>query len=1125
MRLFPLAPAITIHAAALPLTAVLLLTTASPAVAEAATGYYRFPAIHDEVVVFTAEGDLWRVEATGGEARRLTTHPGQEAHAAISPDGRRVAFAGDYEGPTEVYVMPLEGGQPRRLTWEGDTVRVVGWSPTGEILYATRAFSMLPNVQMVRLDPSTGQRTVLPLAQAADGVYDPSGETLFFTRLPFQGSYTKRYRGGMAQSLWRFDGAAEAGSLTADFPGTSREPMWWKGRVVFVSERDGTLNLWSMAPDGSDLRQHTRHTGWDVKSPDLSGNRVVYQLGADLHLFDLESGTDRKLEITLASDFDQRRERWIDEPLDYLTSAHLSPAGDRVVLTARGQVFVVPAGTGRLVEASRPQGVRFRNARFLPAADSPGSEPAADADAVVVLSDESGEVEFWKLDPRGVEAAEQLTRGGTELRFDGYPSPDGRRLAYVEKDHELWVLDLAAGEPHHVATSLSFGFGEIAWSPDGRWLAFGIRAANDLSQIRLYDSRDHSILDLTSDRFNSHDPAWSSDGRWIYFLSERHLVSLSREPWGIYQPGPFLDRTTKIYQVALRQGLRSPFMPVSEIDAEIGRPTGSPNGEGGKGEPSASDGKGGKKKLQVEIDRDGLMQRLHEVPVRPGNYSGLAVNDKHLFWLDTETSLERTLSLQALAIRADEPAAKTLLPSLDFYELSQNGHKLLIGKRDKLYVVDAEAEPLKNLGNSQLSLGGWAFALQPREEWRQMFRDAWRLLRDYFYDPGMHGVDWQAMLDKYLPLVDRVTDRAELSDLFGELTGELSTLHHYVRGGDHREGTDQILPASLGARLERDEAAGGYRVAHIYATDPDLPAERSPLARPGVEVDEGDVVLAINGVATLSVADPGVLLRHQAGKPVLLQVKPGAKGDAASGGLHETIVEPITPRQARELRYDAWEHERRLRVEAAGEGDLGYVHLRAMGGSNYTEWARHYFPVYHRKGLIIDVRHNRGGNIDSWILGSLIRRPWMWWKPRHGRVYRNMQFAFAGHMVVLVNERTASDGEAFAEGFRRLGLGKVIGTRTWGGEIWLTSSNFLVDQGIATAAEFGVYGPEGEWLIEGHGVEPDIVVDNPPHATFDGEDAQLEAAIEYLQQRIRDDPPTIPQPPPYPDKSFRPSPN
>ena len=368
------------------------------------------------------------------------------------------------------------------------------------------------------------------------------------------------------------------------------------------------------------------------------------------------------------------------------------------------------------------------------------------------------------------------------------------------------------------------------------------------------------------------------------------------------------------------------------------------------------------------------------------------------------------------------------------------------------------------------------------------------------------------MLEKYLPLVDRVTDRNELSDLQAQMISELSALHSSVRTGDDREGLDDVEPASLGAVLARDEAAGGYRVAHIYRSDPDIPDERSPPVRPGINVQEGDVILHINGVSTLSVPDPGALLRNQAGKQVRLRVC------HADGAKRDVIVTAISQNREADLRYDEWEYTRRLRVEESSDNEIGYVHLRAMSRGNIAEWQREFYPVFNRQGLIIDVRHNRGGNIDSWILGKLLRRAWFYWKTRSGGSFWNMHYTFRGHMVVLANEWTASDGEAFAEGFKRLGLGKVIGTRTWGGEIWLSSSNVLVDQGVARAGETGVYA-DGEWLIEGHGVDPDIVVDNLPHATFNGEDSQLRAAVEYLQELIRQDPRPVPPAPPYPNLS------
>ncbi len=449
------------------------------------------------------------------------------------------------------------------------------------------------------------------------------------------------------------------------------------------------------------------------------------------------------------------------------------------------------------------------------------------------------------------------------------------------------------------------------------------------------------------------------------------------------------------------------------------------------------------------------------------------------------------------------------------FELTADGKKLFVRKGGDLYVIDAgTSQPTQQtLGERRIDLSKWAFSVDPREEWRQMLVDAWRMERDYFYDRNLHNVDYEGLLERHRPFVERVSDRAELNDLLAHLVGELSALHTFVRGGDLRPPTDSVSPGSLGARLVRDEAKGGYRIDHIYRADPEYPDNLSPLGKPMSAIREGEIVASINGVPALSVADPAFLLRHTAGQQVLLEVRP-----AAGGPARKEIVVPMTPGAEADLRYSEWEYTRRLEVEKASKNEIGYVHLRAMGGDNYTEWVKNFYPVFDRKGLVIDVRHNRGGNIDSWVLEKLLRRAWFYWQSRVGKPTWNMQHAFRGHLVVLCNERTASDGEAFAEGFRRLGLGKVIGTRTWGGEIWLSSSNVLVDRGLASAAETGVYGPEGQWLIEGHGVDPDVVVDNLPHATFLGRDAQLEAAVKHLQELIAKDPVEVPKHPPYPDK-------
>ena len=1079
-------------------------------------GYYRFPAIHGDTIVFAAEGDLWQVARTGGVAARLTSHPADEAYPAVSPDGKTLAFVAAYEGPAEVYTMPLAGGPPVRRTFDGGGARVVGFAPDGSVLYATRRFSTLPDTQLFRLDLSTGRRAPVPLAQAADGDFSADGRTLFFTRLAFQGSQTKRYRGGTAQKIWKYvEGETEAAPLTADYDGTSRTPMCWKGRIYFLSDRDGSMNVWSMDEAGGDLRQHTRHRGWDADQASLSGGRIAYKLGADLRVLDLATGADTALDVRLSSDFDQEREAWVKKPLDYLTSVDLSPKGDRVALTARGQVFVAPAKQGRLVEVTRAPGVRYRRAAFLP-----------DGKSLVALSDQSGEVELWRLPANGVGPAEPLTSDAKVLRWEAVPSPDGKWIAHHDKDRQLWVWSAEKKTSTLVARSRAGDFHDLAWSPDGAWLAYAVPAANTFDQVFVYRAGgDGGPVAVTTDRYDSTSPAWSPDGEWLYLLSDRSLKTLVRSPWGPRQPDPYLAQPTEVYAVALRKDGRFPFQPPDELhpdeakEAEAAKKEEPAKAAGPekKDEKALAASKKAKDEAPkpVSIDVDGLAARLFRVPVPSGRYASLQTDGKRLFWLSVEESFERKAKLQALAIGREKPEVKTVMEGVREFQLSGDRKKLLVRRQkdDELLVFDAGDKAPEKLDDSRVDLSRWTFSFDPREQWRQMFVEAWRLERDYFYDRGMHGADWPKVRAKYEALVPRVRSRGELSDLLAQMVSELSALHIFVRGGDLRKGPDDVDVASLGAELARDEAAGGFRVARVYAADPDLPQSLSPLVRGGAGIAEGDVVLAVNGVSTLSVADVGALLRNQGGRQVLLRVK------AKEGSERDVIVVPMTSQEAANLRYDDWELSRRRHVEEQGRGRLGYVHLRAMGGDDYAAWAREFYPVFQRKGLIVDVRHNRGGNIDSWILGKLLRKAWFYWQDRAGDPTWNMQYAFRGHVVVLVDEWTASDGEAFAEGFRRLGLGKVIGSRTWGGEIWLSSSNFLVDNGIATAAETGVYGPEGQWLIEGHGVDPDVVVDNPPRATYDGRDAQLDAAIRHLEDRLRDKPVEAVPVPAFPKKA------
>ena len=879
------------------------------------------------------------------------------------------------------------------------------------------------------------------------------------------------------------------------------------------------MNLWSMDESGKRLHQHTHHEGWDMKNPSLSQGQVVYQLGSDLHLYNIGKGTDRTIPIELPSDFDHLREHWIKEPLKYTSAVHFSGDGEKIMLTARGRVFVAPVKHGRFVDISEHLPGRFREARLT-----------ADGKSVFVFSTESGEVELWKYSANGVGPGEQMTRDGKVLRWEGILSPDGKWVDHQDKNNRLFLLDTASKSEKRIAESdreynSDPAFSSIRWSPDSLWVLFADEASNGFTQLMLYSIESGKTVPLTTDRYNSFGADWSADGKWICFLSDRALSTVVKSPWGDRQPDPFFDRANKVYALALKKGQVSPFEPADELHPAIDETVKSPSGAAAPGEPAKD---AATKKTEkpppvpkVEIELDGLLTRLQEVLVGPDN-SDLQVAEKRLCWINNDAANpdKNTLECVDIANKGDPP--DTLLEGVKSFEVSRDRKKIMARVKNDIFVFDAsiKGEALKlpkGMADSKVDLGAWTFSVIPSDEYREAILDAWRLHRDYFYDPHMHGVDWPAMRNKYGDLLGRVRDREELDDLIADMVSELSALHTFVFGSDVRKGADQIELASLGALLKPAADGKGWRVEHIYRTDPGRPDQLSPLARQGVELQDGDVILSLNGRALDAATNPGDLLRGQAGKQVLLHVLLKGKTEA-----RDMIAKPVNIKTDGNLRYSEWEWSRRETVEKLSHDSIGYVHLRAMGPNDINQWVEEYSPVFDRAGLIVDVRHNGGGNIDSWVLGKLMHKAWMYWQPRTGRASWKMQEAFRGPVVVLCDQWTASDGEAFSEGFRRLGLGQVIGTRTWGGEIWLTASNRLADNGIASAAELGVYGPEGKWLIEGHGVDPDVLVDNLPHASFEGQDAQLETALQQLDKLIHEHPAPVPPHPAYPDKSFHP---
>ncbi|GAB5518478.1 MAG: S41 family peptidase [Rhodothermales bacterium] len=1028
-------------------------------------GYYRQPDVHGSTIIFNAEGDLWTVDTPGGAARRLTTHLGEEAWPVLSPDGQHVAFSAAYDGASDTYVMPIEGGRPKRVSW--DSARPVGWTPDGKVIARTTTYAGLPDTRLIIIDTETGDVEQVPLAQAAEVSLGSDG-TMFFARMPRQGSNSRWYKGGLAQKLWRYTpGADEAQPLTTDYPGTSRQPnVMADGRLYFLSDREGAMNIWSMTLTGTDLQRHTTHEDWDIQELASDGTTLVYRLGADLYTMNPATGATARVPITLVSDREQMLTDWEDAPMQRLSDAAVSKDGKRVAFVSRGELFVSPVGSGRVVHASRNSGVRYRNVVF-----------GADSSHVFALSDRSGELEWWRASLDGLTPPTQVTDGPAMLRQDATPSPDGTWLAHTDYDGRLWLVHTEDGSTTQIATASTSG--TVAWSPDSRHLVFSQSMPSLMSALHMYDTEAKTTTAITSDRFMDGNPAFSADGHWLFFISTRTWSSTVGSPWGERAPQPHFDKTAKIYALPLRPDATFPFTPPDELTPKGSRDT---------------------TKVAPRWD---LAEMIREVPAPVGSYGSLMANDKRLFYRSERDLMALDLKPKAKPIRIVEGAGRI--------DLSGDGKHLLVSKSGKLYVIPASSGKDAKLGEEQQAMtDGLRFAVDKRAEWNQIYHDAWRLHRDYFWDPNMHGVDWEAMRDKYGALLPRVGARQELGDLQAMLVSELSLLHSSAGGGDVRREDLNVGPASLGGVFERDADTGGFRLVHRHASDPDLPGQRSPLAHPDVQMEVGSIILAVNGQSTQDAMHIGQLLMDQAGKPVRLAVQ------NPDGTNRDVLVTPMSRGQAFNLRYHEWEHTRRLQADAASDGTIGYVHLRAMGRGDINQWTREFFSQTNRQGLIVDVRHNNGGNIDSWVLGQLLRRAWSYFKPRRGPTFGNMQYATNAHLVVLVDERTASDGEAFADGFRRLGLGEAIGMRTWGGEVWLTSSNRQVDGGIARASELGVYGPEGKWLIEGWGFVPDHEVDNLPHATFNGQDAQLEAAITHLQALIDQDPRVMPEPPAYP---------
>ncbi len=1050
----------------------------------------RFPSLSKDRVAFVYANDIWVAPRAGGLATKITSHDGQEWFPRFSPDGKSIAFTGDYDGNREVYVVAADGGEPTRLTWSpdlgggvaermGPDNAVLGWTPDGRVIYRSRrdqwnAFMGRP--WTVSLDG--GLPEPLPVPYGGLTSFSPDGKKFAYNPSWREFRTWKRYRGGMAQDIWTYDPATRAAERITDWEGVDDFPMWHGDAIYFLSDRDKRANLYSYDTKSKATRQLTRYTEFDIKFPSLGPDAIVFELGGKLTAYDLASGQTAAIAVDVPSDKVLVRPHFVDVG-GRIEDFSLSPDGKRALFIARGDVFTVPAEHGEPRNLTQSSGSRERSAAWSP-----------DGRRIAYLSDETGEEEIWVRSQDGKGEPTRVTTDGHCRRFALVWSPDSKRIAFSDKTNNLYWVDVDARRTTLVDSSRVWEIRDYSWSPDSRWIAYAKPSdrKNAMYTINLYDSQTRKITPVTDDFSDSDSPVFDPDGASLYFLSRRDWnATLSG-----YEANFVYSRRTRPYAVTLSADSLSPFAPESD-ETEF-------DGDGAKGE--GKDKKGGKKDEKKDdkksagptrIDLDGIGSRIVGFPVDPGEYFGLRAVSGKVFWISGPTGTltgkppgERSLRVFDLKKRKEEEVHSPV----QNYEVAAKGEKLILLSKEKYAIVDAEPD---QKADKPLDVSKLQALLDPRAEWRQIFNEAWRLERDYFYAANMHGVDWPGLRDRYGALLPHVAHRVDLTYLIGEMIGELGAGHSYVGGGEAPH-PERVKIGLLGADLELD--GGRYRIARIFEGQNWDKGRRSPLTEPGLNVKVGDFVLSIDGKPLRAPTNPGSLLWNRAGKQTTLVVNSGP----SETGSREIVVVPIEFDAG--LRYWNWVEANRRYVDKMTNGRCGYIHIPNMGGDGLNEFVKTYYPQVRKEALVLDVRWNGGGFVSQMILERLRRVVDAMGASRNGAEDTYPDATHYGPKICLLNQWSASDGDIFPYHFRNFGLGKLVGKRSWGGVVGIRGGDNLVDGGFVTIPEFGSYGLDRKWIIENYGVDPDVEVENLPGDVMAGKDAQLDTAIKMMNDEL-----------------------
>jgi len=1088
------------------------------------TRLLRFPTTNGPQIVFCYAGEIYTVGKEGGIARRLTSGPGYSSFPRFSPDGKQIAFTSQYDGNTEVYVMPADGGAPKRLTTSATLGRddisdrmgpnnlVMAWENTKPlVVFRSRMKSFndfIGSLFTVGLDAELPQQ--LPVPRGGFVSFSPDDSKMAYNRVFREFRTWKHYRGGMADDIWIYDFKTGATENLTDNPAQDICPMWGPdNKIYFISDRDNRMNLFVIDLATKETKQLTHFTDYDIKFPSIGKDSIVFEQAGYIWRYDLASGQATPVPIEIKEDFAIGRSAFVDAG-KHIESVNLAPDGERSITVARGDLFSVPAKNGTPRNLTKTSGAHERDAVWSP-----------DGKWIAYNSDVTGENELYVRSQDGKGEPQQITSGADTYYYAPKWSPDSKKLLWSDRLQRLRYVDVTSKTITLVDQDK---YGEIegyAWSPDSQWVTWARPEENGMSRVYLYSLANKQQTAVTDNWYGSGEAVFSDDGKYLLLSSARDF----KPTFGDEEFANVYRDMQRVYLVTLAKETTNPLAPKSDEvgkaeqkrakEAEEKKPEEKVTGKKPEEKP--------KKPVVVKVDADGIQNRILGLEITPGNYRNIRMlDDGRIFYLrrtaadevgedDQEGFPERDRKSHLCVYKMDD-RKETVLGDVNNYQITFDGKKMLLKVKKDYAIIDVPKDKLETKDHEH-KIAGLDTQLDRHAEWNQIYFECWRQMRDFFFSPTMNGVDWKAMRDKYAALLPFVNHRNDLTYLLGELIGELNNGHTYVGGGE-RPDTPRIKLGLLGAEFSRDPATRAYRIERILPGENWDKKTRSPLTDIGVNVKPGDYILAINNTPVASLTNLYDALIGTADKQVILRVN----STPTDAGARDVTVVPLDDEAP--LYYLDWVQKNIDYVNKKTGGEVGYLHIPDMGRPGLDEFTKLYFPQIRKHALIVDVRGNGGGFVSPLVIERLRRALVMVGIARNGMPQTDPPQTFTGPMVTLTNEFSASDGDIFPYRFKTLGLGKLIGKRTWGGVIGIRESLPLADGGQFFKPEFAVYSRDGkQWVVEGHGVDPDIVVDNDPGKEFKGEDQQLDRAIQEIQEELKTKRYELPPAPPWPNRN------